>query len=61
MQSLGKIASGIAHEFNNLLTGINGYASLGMREPEVSPVLASSLRILCNYQIERRISRQFLT
>jgi len=23
----------VAHEFNNLLAGINGYASLGLREP----------------------------
>lgn len=62
MQSLGKIASGIAHEFNNLLTGINGYASLGMREPEVPPVLREFFANIV--QLSDRaanFTRQFLT
>ena len=32
MQSVGTLAGGIAHEFNNLMAGINGYASLGLRD-----------------------------
>ena len=39
MQSIGILAGGIAHEFNNLLAGINGYASLGLREPGLTPTL----------------------
>src|SRR5262245_6922672 len=39
MQSVGTLAGGIAHEFNNLMAGINGYASLGLREAGVNETL----------------------
>ncbi len=39
LQSVGTLAGGVAHEFNNLLAGINGYASLGLREPGVDATL----------------------
>jgi PAS domain S-box-containing protein len=32
LQSVGTLAGGIAHEFNNLLAGIQGYAALAIRE-----------------------------
>lgn len=44
MQSVGTLAGGVAHEFNNLLAGINGYAALGLREPGLNATAADFLR-----------------
>lgn len=43
MQSVGTLAGGIAHEFNNLMAGINGYASLGLREGGLNDTLKQFL------------------
>jgi PAS domain S-box-containing protein len=46
MQSVGTLAGGVAHEFNNLLAGIQGYAALGLREPSLSAELKEFLQFI---------------
>lgn len=48
MRSVGTLAGGVAHEFNNLLAGIHGYATLALREPHLAP----SLREFLDYIVQ---------
>ena len=61
MQSVGTLAGGVAHEFNNLLAGIQGYASLGLRDPDLKDSLRQFLELIV--QLSERaadLTRQLL-
>jgi PAS domain S-box-containing protein len=62
LQSLGTLAGGVAHEFNNLLAGINGYAALGLHEAGLSATLREFLQHIVDLS-ERAatLTRQLLT
>ena len=45
-ESIGRLAGGIAHEFNNLLTPIMGYADLNLLRMEPSNPLAKDLKAI---------------
>jgi PAS domain S-box-containing protein len=62
MQSVGTLAGGIAHEFNNLLAGINGYAALALREPAVGDTAREFLtQIVALSERAALLTRQLLT
>jgi PAS domain S-box-containing protein len=61
IQSIGTLASGVAHEFNNLLAGITGYASLGMEELDpTEPVRDFLQQILTLADRAATLTRQLL-
>lgn len=61
MQSVGTLAGGVAHEFNNLLAGIQGYAALGLREKSATPTVKEFFEFIVNLS-ERaaNLTRQLL-
>ncbi len=62
MESLGKLAGGLAHDFNNMLTGIIGHAELVTLKAERDPVLKRHAQLILGAS-ERaaQLTQQLLT
>ncbi len=61
MESVGRLAGGVAHDFNNILTAINGYAELTLRDMEPdNPNRKDIAIILESGQRAARLTQQLL-
>lgn len=62
LAAIGQLSSGAAHEFNNILTIIQGHGSLLLNERGLAPKVIASLREICG-SAERaaNLTRQLLT
>ncbi|MEI7831799.1 MAG: PAS domain S-box protein [bacterium] len=62
MESIGRLAGGVAHDFNNILTGIMGMTQLvQMRIPEESPLQPDMADIMKLSERAAGLTRQLLT
>jgi two-component system cell cycle sensor histidine kinase/response regulator CckA len=62
METLGRLAGGVAHDFNNYLTVINGYADLLLdRFPGDDPTRADLMHIRNSARLAATLTRQLLT
>ncbi len=62
MESIGTLAGGVAHDFNNILSPIIGYTELSLDElPEESPVRANLLEVLQAAERAKSLVRRILT
>jgi PAS domain S-box-containing protein len=62
MESIGTLAGGVAHDFNNILSPIIGYTELSLDElPEGNPVRGNLLEVLQAADRAKSLVRQILT
>jgi hypothetical protein len=62
MESIGQLAGGVAHDFNNMLTVIQGHASLLALEPTLTETAKESAKaILLAAESSATLTRQLLT
>ncbi len=61
MESVGRLAGGVAHDFNNMLSVILGHVEMAMEKtPPSHPVMADLLEILQSTERSAELTRQLL-
>ncbi len=61
MESIGRLAGGVAHDFNNMLTAILGHAELGLMRLEPTHRVCTDLKEICKTaQRSADLTRQLL-
>ena len=61
MEAVGRLAGGVAHDFNNILTVINGYCDMLIRKKDLDPKILKPLnQIYQSGQRATRLTRQLL-
>jgi two-component system cell cycle sensor histidine kinase/response regulator CckA len=61
LEAVGKLAGGVAHDFNNLITGMTGFVELALAAlPDDSPVRADLAQVLRTAERATALTRQLL-